>query len=530
MHRCLRDLDILHIVFSKLRAHDLPSVARTCKAFSSPALDHIWRDQDGFKNILQCMSADLWKETKCPNGVVELSLQRPITLQDWSRLDFYADRINSVSLPFLDEDYTGVDSASFIAFILGAPRLPLLRRVHTLHCNLDMPHNVCPLLRLLLGPNIIDLTAQNAACLDLPIIHPSFHSNIFSSCRRVRKADLSVNIDSFVGDLCSSWPELEHLNVGSLTGQSLQCISTLPALREIKFAWNAEKMVLPPTSTGAPFPALRGLDATVSGEQSAPELYNHVISLAQWPHLDTLQLSSWQGPEHVAIAGWHTLFHSLNTHCSTFSLTSISIACEFRLSDHAHQPIDLFDITTLRMLFPFRRLVFLHLSTTGGFALDDAGLEEMARAWPSLQTLWLGQGSVGWLVTSQVTVFGLATLLRYCPELQNLRIVLDASKLTTGVCSIDKQFPANNKIKKLSLANSPIENPAAVAAILSDILPNLTSIVAWTDCIRPNDIDPPPNVRNRYRKRWQEVENLVKYFVKVREDERERRVVGRSIG
>ncbi|KII86223.1 hypothetical protein PLICRDRAFT_125798 [Plicaturopsis crispa FD-325 SS-3] len=177
MHRCFGTLDILHIVFSGLEPHHLTSVARTCKTFCSPALDYLWRDQDGFKNILQCMSPDLWQENEVYENYVELSLRRPIVPQDWSRFGVYADRAKCIRLDddFFDDDdnfLTGVDPISFSALMLATQRLPLLRYVRSLECDLEMPHNVCALLRLALGPNIFDLT------LDL-LSNPSITSRVF---------------------------------------------------------------------------------------------------------------------------------------------------------------------------------------------------------------------------------------------------------------------------------------------------------------------------------------------------------------
>ena len=81
MHRCLWIQEVLHNIFDNL-ADDLPSLetrgwptvghatlaqlARTCKAFTEPALDALWRFQPSLAPLVQCLPSHALR--KIPHG------------------------------------------------------------------------------------------------------------------------------------------------------------------------------------------------------------------------------------------------------------------------------------------------------------------------------------------------------------------------------------------------------------------------------------------------------------------------------
>lgn len=66
MHRCLSVLDILLTVFEDavISPIDLARIATTCRTFSEPALDILWRDPGDIAAILGTMAPDLWRLTE----------------------------------------------------------------------------------------------------------------------------------------------------------------------------------------------------------------------------------------------------------------------------------------------------------------------------------------------------------------------------------------------------------------------------------------------------------------------------------
>jgi hypothetical protein len=72
MHRCLLVAEIFSIVTDSLtyydRKKDVYRLALTCKAFSEPALDAVWRKIDGLRNLIYLLPDDLWHEENAEVG------------------------------------------------------------------------------------------------------------------------------------------------------------------------------------------------------------------------------------------------------------------------------------------------------------------------------------------------------------------------------------------------------------------------------------------------------------------------------
>ena len=152
--------------------------------------------------------------------------------------------------------------------------------------------------------------------------------------------------------------------------------------------------------------------------------------------------------------------------------------------------------TTLQPLLTRSNLTVLDINPLlCSFDLDDGFLFLMATSWPSLQTLFLGH-IFGWHSTSNITLNGLVPLVTYCPDLQNLGIVVDA---TLDPTSFNDDGPINDKITCLHLGDSKPSSdpyPSHVAQFLSDLFPGLLKI-----CVSP------PNAQNSLA--WGTIEDMV---------------------
>ncbi|KAH7928585.1 hypothetical protein BV22DRAFT_969227, partial [Leucogyrophana mollusca] len=131
-------------------------------------------------------------------------------------------------------------------------------------------------------------------------------------------------------------------------------------------------------------------------------------------------------------------------------------------------------IDDIRPLFAFPNLTTLVLGFSITLWMDDNALEDMAKAWPRLQTLDItrfdGRGK-----TSGITFEGLFSLLRFCRDLKTLGIVIDATVIHPRWLTPDETVQ-NTLIRKINVDNSVIKQPAYVAAILSAVLPSLSTI------------------------------------------------------
>ena len=70
MHHCLSVPEILSNIFQYVKCAikegpaTLASAARTCKTFSEPALDILWRDQSSLMPLIKCLPANALKESR----------------------------------------------------------------------------------------------------------------------------------------------------------------------------------------------------------------------------------------------------------------------------------------------------------------------------------------------------------------------------------------------------------------------------------------------------------------------------------
>lgn len=172
---------------------------------------------------------------------------------------------------------------------------------------------------------------------------------------------------------------------------------------------------------------------------------------------------------------------------------------------------------TLRDFMPltcFKSLGRIDISVNHSIHLDDNDLRSLVSAWPHLYSLSLND-TAGWRVKSGITQIGLIAMLDCCPDLQKLCIALNTDAFIE--VPSDREGIENTALRTLGLADSLIEARAtvAVAAFLSDIFPNLTTIVAWDSVVMSRRHN-----AGIYADRWMQVSAQVHGMNKVRAQER----------
>lgn len=172
---------------------------------------------------------------------------------------------------------------------------------------------------------------------------------------------------------------------------------------------------------------------------------------------------------------------------------------------------------TLRDFMPlacFKSLGRIDISINHSIHLDDNDLRSLVSAWPHLYSLSLND-TAGWRVKSGITQIGLIAMLDRCPDLQKLCIALNTDAFIE--VPSDREGIENTALRTLGLADSLIEARAtvAVAAFLSDIFPNLTTIVAWDSVVMSRRLN-----AGIYAERWMHVSEQVHGMNKVRVQER----------
>jgi len=254
------------------------------------------------------------------------------------------------------------------------------------------------------------------------------------------------------------------------------------------------------------FPALRSLGLTSMTESSPLDTLSScdldkicVTNITNSPTAPTIE----------------RLFRALPAGCSHHSVTSIRVTILIR--PPAIHILDGFtiDADMMRPLLSFVNLREIDINSYHGFELGNDFLDEVTKAWPKLRRLRLG--SRGWGGRSSITLAGFVPLIQRCPDLTYLSLVVDATVVDHCLT-----IPASNtEIKTLYLGDSKIEDPASVAACLSGLFPNLTSIVSWDQALVISAATPAEE--KMYSDRWIEVVRLTKIFADVRQIEESKR-------
>ncbi|KAJ6505660.1 hypothetical protein C8R47DRAFT_1037617 [Mycena vitilis] len=499
MHTALQIPEILDLICLEVDTDDdslgtprsgskqtLARLARVCRMFERPALDVLWREQEDLRNLLACMPADLWSIT--PTSV---SARRAIESTDWGRVYSYSSRVRTF-------EFTDFPTASMPDF--WAPILNLLAASHPE--NIIFPrlealtwNPVCSssfsYVRLFLCPTIKYLSLAVISTITdvsiLPIVPlrcPLLKSVILSTAKNLhsgcRNRDMAI----------CGMAHLQSLVVDDLDPSSLQHLAHLPSFTSLTIQNGPRFMPSRPSSDLRRFLDLRNVrfSLTKHGITSA------FLSMNRWS-LVAFHSSMYSTPTARETA---ELYFALAEHCSHNSLTRLDL----RTSMYAVPRFDavepyIVQSDALRILLPFCNLDTVFLSPPKGFDIDDATVEDLARAWPHLKTLRLQGGDEYVRPLSRVTFRGIRALGRYCPRLNYLNISFDASLVPDEV-----DINPHENLFLLHVADSFISDPEAVASYLYTLFPNLGYIATSRS---GKDVDRDLGASATLHERWMDV-------------------------
>ncbi|KII89922.1 hypothetical protein PLICRDRAFT_570633 [Plicaturopsis crispa FD-325 SS-3] len=522
-HECLHILDILLIMFAEVAADDdaqsratLAGLARSCHAFQEVALDHLWSKLTSVLPLLRCMGPDLWKEKPVRGRIpyVRLELKRAIRQEDWQRCRHYADRVTTLVFGWNDHH---LEVTTIQALLAGSPITAFLPRLHTLRwpLNVDKYDTTFPL-RLLAGPRLHNLTLSydssrtyigESSLTFLPAICPNLKQFIFADYWDLMPTDL-------VARVASEWDQLEILALGMLAMPNVSQLSQRSShLRRLSFSWDENF-----------YPGLVQHDTWHALVLRFPVIEKISVNMQSYHHnltgCDTF-VSLMDTPELLAIEflfNWNVSSEPL-TRAFFVALSQkrslIIVDVQAERSDEptleeeeVRTPASALRCTTVQPIFSCRNISVFRWHCLDGFDIDDGDLEMLASAWPYLIELDLSS-ACGWTVPSRITLKGIAKLIKLCPGLKSLGIVIDATVVNPVGPDIDPLTP-NHAITTIRLGSSAINDASTVAPILGDIFPCLRTLDVWGDgadfeLFDGLDNDPV----EEYRERWNMVQVLL---------------------
>ncbi|KAH7914799.1 hypothetical protein BJ138DRAFT_999222, partial [Hygrophoropsis aurantiaca] len=325
----------------------------------------------------------------------------------------------------------------------------------------------------------------------LPMACPSLETITFS------RKSINENVIPIVSRAICGWDGLKEVTSSGLDLEAIRHLARLPSLNALSFHLPsiATNQLLQLPGHESAFQNLRSIILDTTDMSTA------IVFIKQL-HI-SLEEFKFTFPVRSSTCGLRDLFKALSDHCDGSSLKTVWIEEYFdNDSDHGHMPIMDVDIDVIEHLFRFHNLTVLHVDTLGTYHFDDAAVTQMAVAWPKLQILSIGESRC-WQQPSYITLQGLATFLKLCPNISGLTIALD----TTNVGGVTLDRPGDGVVGKnlesLDVLDSKLNQFAimSIAVFLSDIGPHVQDINAFGN---------PYLLRNTihastYRDRWESV-------------------------
>ena len=523
MHRCLLVPEILYQIFDFLlprqtNASTLIALAITCKAFQHPALDILWKDlDDPLPPLVQCLPRDLWERddqqivseilsptygsSRSFSDLRDQHLRRSFVEADLLTMRSYASRVRTFCSNTCSE-VLHIDTYRAISLAAETPLMPNLRSLAWC-AKFDQ---YFPYITLFLGApqltriniNFYESSSRLSLLPRLKVLHPSIKEAIIDYA----DSPTMQAVEAISGLVCS-WGSLTTLTCGPLTAGAWVHLSALPALRSLNTTLPAIDV------TGIAFRC--SFDALQLLKLSKLHLLMPCVTLINRmapSHLKSLIINL---PTSFTSAELRELFECLRK--NTRHLQELSIQGFMPLSPQSEGHT--IKSNTLKPLFSLPKLVSIRLFPNCSFNLDDMTLSQMAPSWPSLKTLILGSEH-GWKRRSKLTLKSLLIILVHCPDLQELGIVIDATKVDWNPIGKPGGGFSHTTLTELHMGDSRVTSATMVGAFLSDIVPRVTTITAWQTVEMETR-----EGGKKYQRRWEEVQRLLSTFAMVREQERQ---------
>ncbi|KAG1815998.1 uncharacterized protein BJ212DRAFT_1481063 [Suillus subaureus] len=475
MHACLLIPEIVKLIFANIIVYgtdgslakfgdryyqqvarrSLAALSRVCRSFKDMALDALWVKLDNLEPLFACLPRDLWTMT----GDRKLLIQRPVTAADWLVFEQYAPRVRI--LGNTDSDLFGGIDAEFVYAMMGfCSQSLLVPNLRILYCK-GCPHVLHSCIRYLLGPNLIYLL----------LVPPTegFWSNVMPSVLSgLGRHSPQLEVVEFVGPyaICPQVSELAlcgltHLRKATLVLPScgdLSWLSRLVSLQELRITFAG---ILPPLRSQFRTSYLDTLVVrSFSLISSANEVEGWVVPCRQLQLIPAFPGSA---------AAVERALHMLDNRLLFDVLEHILLDVVLDPADHIDNA---FTLQTFTPLMRFSGLKAVDLSAFCMSLLDDDALGSIVKSWPRLECLYLGTKCF-WRTPPKITFRGLVALLSACPNLRNLGLVFDATKVDLPTAEKLGRRVCNTNITSFHVGFSPIKQPLQVAISLSAVLPCL---------------------------------------------------------
>ncbi|KAG1731275.1 hypothetical protein EDB19DRAFT_1340198 [Suillus lakei] len=460
-------------------------LARTCRAFRDPALDVLWAQLHSLDALVLC-SGGRWV-----NNNSQVVWDRPLYDADWRILASYAKRVYTLTVSPQSDTWDISTMHLLNCFPRPGPLLPTLTELNWMSDREDF----FPFLHCFCGPALKYLTLSPVLwsvrkCAAVASLAPSCPFLEDLSCFGADESSMQAISEAVVG-----WTKLQGLEAGPVNEQALTHAASLQTLRSLSFSVSSDlaphvlefcspRAVI---AISAPTPSslqafMQNIHFSIQCLQLHCSLYDDVF-----PHLFF---------SHLKVGVVHPE-----------KLTRLSLIIETTSDKDTSNESIVLNSRMLHPLLSFTGLDHLDLGHSCTAHIDDTFLSELVLSCPRLKELYLGDQN-GWLIAPLLTFDGVATLMKHCRQLCLLGIFFNATFESNPVyvAPVDAVSP---KITHFLVGASPINEPAKVAAVLSFLLPSVTSI---SHCIPEKSSK---ELKGRMEN-WEAVDKMFEIFVAAR--------------
>ncbi|KAF7317505.1 hypothetical protein MKEN_00836900 [Mycena kentingensis (nom. inval.)] len=501
MHRCLQVAEVSLEIVSQVGEADektLAILARSCRAFSEPALDVLWRHGTPVTivHLLRCLPAEalVWHGN-------DLRLAGPLLRADMERLQRYANRIRHyVHGPWsMSPRYRS--SVSLIAMFL--PREVLCSRLQSLTWYSDDDGTGGAAFRLFLSPRLNNLflfAPSHVSTTLFPLIQ---RHNLPLATVRINGENDETASCTALAEFVRSLDRVKNLSIPTLDGDLLVYLSTHERVTSIT-TWS----LLPDFSVATldkhnAFAHLTSFQATQADIVALLRLVQ-ALSIAE---LSSVCFSATDSATTAQVA---TFLQEVSRHWNT-TLTS------FSFSEYGESAWVLHRDSFLCLgLFPLLTKLELTLPSISAAQFGDDTLEILTFKCRWLQHFALNQ----YAAETNFTLGCLTSFARNCPVLAFLEITVDGTAVPDLPAEFGSELDGRRAhwqwfLLEFAFGCSKITDPFAVAAFLTGLFPRLTGVFkTWED-----GGDEEYDIGDQ-EKQWREVRALIPRLKKIREQER----------
>ncbi|RDB16527.1 hypothetical protein Hypma_002894 [Hypsizygus marmoreus] len=452
VHRVLDIPELLDMILRFLDDASNASNARVCKQWSEMALDILWHDVRDLHRLfgllapLQKTSDDGYSFVRFPES------------NDWKRFDHYRRRVRSLSYHAAESPHP-LHPSVFDDIARTRTTLDILPNMRSLTWDAPLPlsvmfmHGCLKVFAVHLPGSLRDTSPA-----------PFFH-DIAARMPGLTHLDLRLSfpmrhIEEDVATLVKSLLKLQKLTLPrhAFTTKLAEEAAQLAHLVCVEFQYLSEQGTCDPDDTlsfspaledGA-FPALADFSTTITFSATTRFLDSPYAPI----NLTALYIDS---PLIEPPSDVQALTALIATHCHLLKSLALVSAVDARTRLTSPPPKDAcVNMDTLRPLFRCPNLTSLELVHHYPVDVSMHDMEELAKAWPALEVLLLGN-EPAYIDHPSLTLGALVPFARWCPRLRHLGMFVRADG--EALAEVERSPPTFVSLRTLSLGVSPFPFP-----------------------------------------------------------------------